>query len=117
MIDGGEHTKLVGDLIDARNSLEAEIKADEYEQQWIKRLNPMMYCPGCGAEYSACPVDYWFVKNDKPFRCEECDKDYVLAVRTSRIHILNEQVTMETMEQLEKERKQLEQQSAKSRTR
>jgi hypothetical protein len=33
------------------------------------RASEFLYCPGCGAEYSASAGDYWHLDKDQKLRC------------------------------------------------
>jgi len=43
--------------------------------------HPMLHCPRCGGEYSACRGDYFWMPPDKAFRCGECRGALVLVTK------------------------------------
>jgi len=45
------------------------------------RADERLFCPACGAQYSANTGDYWNVPDDKEVYCE-CGEPMVLAVTT-----------------------------------
>lgn len=43
--------------------------------------HPLLYCPACSAEYSACRGDYFWMPGSRPFRCQHDRTPLVLVTK------------------------------------
>lgn len=55
--------------------------ADLQQQTGTAGPHPFLYCPTCGAEYSANAADYWCLPDDYVFRC--CRRNMLHVIRES----------------------------------
>lgn len=55
---------------------------DLKDQIDTKGPRPILYCPVCGAEYSAHAGDYFLARPDHVFEC--CGEPMLLVVKTTR---------------------------------
>ena len=45
---------------------------------YLEPERPLLFCPGCGAEWSAEPGDYWRLPADYAFACTDCNRPLTL---------------------------------------